>query len=171
MKFNSINTVYFSPTNGTKRIIEEIVSNLNINEVITSDITDYDKRKYNINVNEDLAIIGVPVYYGRVEKTAAAYLKEHLNGNNTPAIIVAVYGNRHFDDALVELHDLVKDNSFNVIAAGAFIGEHSFSNEKHLIGANRPDKADINHVKLFVEDILQKIETTNDINSLTELIV
>jgi len=86
----------------------------------------------------DLAIIGVPVYAGRVPEIAAHRLKE-IKGAGTPAVVVAVYGNREFEDALVEMRDIAIAQGFEVVAAGAFIAEHSFSTDELPIAAGRPD--------------------------------
>ena len=94
-----------------------------------------------LEAQADLVIIGMPVYAGRLPIDAVNRMKT-MNGNGTPAIIVVLYGNRAYDDALIELRDLAIDTGFNPIAAGAFIGEHSFSNEKALIAHNRPDEED-----------------------------
>ena len=52
--------------------------------------------------NNVLSIIGVPVYGGRVPVEAISRL-QRLKANNTPAVIVVVYGNRDYNDAILEL--------------------------------------------------------------------
>ena len=47
-----------------------------------------------------------------------------VHGNNTPAVAVCVYGNRDYDDALLEIKDTLNGNGFRTFAAGAFIGRH-----------------------------------------------
>lgn len=37
----------------------------------------------------------------------------------TPAIAVCVYGNRDYDDALIELKDAIEANGFKTVAAAA----------------------------------------------------
>ena len=52
-----------------------------------------------------------------------------------------LYGNRDFDDALLEAADLLGERGFDVVAAaGAFIGEHSLTAR---VGTGRPDDADV----------------------------
>lgn len=74
------------------------------------------------------------------------------------AIAVVVYGNRHYDDALIELRDILELKGLKVIAGGAFIGEHSFSK---ILGLNRPDEQDMSIVTEFARQIYQKITTQN----------
>ena len=49
-----------------------------------------------------LAVLAVPVYGGRVPEPALERIRA-CRGNGTPAVLAAVYGNREFEDALLEL--------------------------------------------------------------------
>jgi NAD-dependent dihydropyrimidine dehydrogenase PreA subunit len=86
------------------------------------------------------------------------YLNE-IRGNGALAVAVVVYGNRHYDDALIEWRDILEARGFGVIAAGAFIGEHSFS---RILGQGRPDNQDMSVVAEFARRIDQKIATSPD---------
>ena len=61
-------------------------------------------------------------------------------GDNTPAALIATYGCREYEDALLELKTEVEKRGFKVIGAAAFPAEHSIVNS---IGARRPNKADL----------------------------
>ena len=69
---------------------------------------------------EDLVVVGTPVYSGRVAPIALESFR-HLRGNNTPAVILVAYGNRAYDDTLVELQDTLEAQGFAVIGAGAVV--------------------------------------------------
>lgn len=99
-----------------------------------------------------MAIFTIPVYSGRVPSLAIERIKK-LRGDSTPCILLVVYGNRNFDDALLELYGIVKEQGFQPIGAGAFIAEHTFS---HQIGTNRPDSSDLEKVALFAKKILKQ---------------
>lgn len=101
---------------------------------------------------ECLIAIGAPVYGGRVPLDVVNYLQT-LHGNGQAAVLVAVYGNRDYEDALLELRDIAKDRGFVPVAAAAFIGEHSFSTEESSIAAGRPDKADIESAEKFADSV------------------
>lgn len=157
-----INSVYFSPTGTTRSIVESMVSQLT-DQPITCDITLEKNRHHTPEFKKnDLLIIGVPVYAGRIPVLIHDYMS-HLKGDHTPVILVAVYGNRDYDDALIELYDLVKDNGFVPISAGAFIGEHSYTSE---VGTGRPDIKDIEIAKDFAISSYKLIGEKNleDIN-------
>lgn len=78
--------------------------------------------------------------------SSAAEALEEFRGNGTPAIIVCVYGNREYDDALIEIKDIVESNGFKVISAGAFIAQHSIF---PAMGAGRPDSRDMEVIRAF----------------------
>ena len=82
------------------------------------------------------------------------YLEKHISGNNTPCAIVAVYGNRHFDDCLVEMEDLLTEKGFLVTAAAACLGEHSYTTQ---IATGRPDEADLAWAKEFGQKLQEKL--------------
>ena len=145
--------VHFSPQGSTYKIGNELVHGLGfpLNESI--DLTDPKLAPKNITRNQ-MAIFTVPVYSGRIPALAAERIKK-LRGDSTPCVLLAVYGNRDFDDALLELYGLVKEQGFEPIGAGAFIAEHTFS---HQIGTNRPDLSDLEQVTLFAKKVLKQFE-------------
>lgn len=89
----------------------------------------------------------MPVYGGRIPSVAIRSLKK-FKGSHTPVILVAVYGNREYEDAFVEMQDIVETNGFFVLAAGAFIAQHSiFPNTAAL----RPDSSDHKKIREFAD--------------------
>ncbi len=62
---------------------------------------------------------------GRIIPQVCAHMAKNLKGDHTPAVIAAVYGNRHYDDALLQMKDILTEQGFVVIAVGAFLAEHS----------------------------------------------
>lgn len=124
MNMKNIHLAYFSATFSTKRIVREIASQFQ-KPVIEYDITsDVLKDDVSLGSDGDLLIVGVPSYAGRVPEMAVRSLRRFL-GNNTPAIIVSVYGNRAYDDTLIELKDLMESHGFKLLSAAAVIAQHS----------------------------------------------
>lgn len=89
---------------------------------------------------DTVAVIAAPVYGGHAAPTAVKRL-ETLRGEGTPAVVVAVYGNRAFEKAVAELAELAVRQGFVPVAAGAFVGEHSYSTPETPVAAGRPDAA------------------------------
>ena len=108
---------------------------------------------------EDLVVLGVPVYAGRVPNLLLPYVRDSIHGGGALAVPVVLYGNRNFDDGLMELRNVARDNGFHPIAAGAFVGEHSFST---ILGAGRPDAEDM----ALVQELAGK--TADKVKGLTE---
>lgn len=155
----NIKTFYFSATGTTKKIVTGIGDKLAKHSNATTTNIDFtlpDVRKEPMSfTKQDLVVVGLPVYAGRVPNVLLKYLNT-ISGNGALAVAVAVYGNRHYDDALIEWRDILESRGFKVIAAGAFIGEHSFS---RILGQNRPDAQDMSIVTEFARQIYQKIST------------
>lgn len=105
--------------------------------------------------SEDVVVFGVPTIAGRVPNVLLPFL-ETLEGGGALAIPVVLYGNRDFDDSLIELRNILEDRGFHTIAAAAFIGEHSFSRK---LAAGRPDEQDLEDAERFAEYVVDKIES------------
>ena len=122
MEINNAVSLYFSPTGSTRRIVTEISRSLPwpSREL---DVTDYSANdEVCRRTARELLLAGVPVYGGRVPATAVRRLK-NIRGSDTPAVIVAVFGNRDYDDALLELKDLLEGQGFRVAAALAAVSD------------------------------------------------
>lgn len=154
-----INAMYFSPTGTTEKIVGEIAKKITDGQtnVNTIDFTLPKTRKEPVFfTQQDLVVIGVPVYAGRVPNVLVKYLNTMV-GNGASAIAVVVYGNRNYDDALIELKDILESDGFKVMGAGAFIGEHSFSK---VLAQNRPDEKDLAIAGEFAVQIRTKLRNT-----------
>lgn len=94
---------------------------------------------------DDIAIIAAPCYGGRIPATAASRLAK-IRGSETPAVLCVTFGNRAFEDALLELSDIAIQNGFSVFAGCALSAEH---NIMHIFGAGRPDGKDREDLRRF----------------------
>lgn len=103
-----------------------------------------------------VAVIVAPVYGGHPAPTAVRRL-EKIRGTGTPAVIVAVYGNRAFEKAAVELARIASERGFVPVAAAAFVGEHSYSTASTPIAAGRPDDRDIADAVAFGTAVGRKL--------------
>lgn len=162
MQIKRVLSVYFSATGTTKKVVSQIAENLAINLGVkceTFDFTLAKMRTIEIKIEkEDLVVFGTPVYAGRVPNVLLKYLST-IDGNGAVAVPIVVYGNRNYDDALIELRDILEKGDFKTIAAASFIGEHSFSK---VLAKGRPDKEDLNIALDFSEMLLTKINQIED---------
>ena len=88
-----------------------------------------------------------------------------------PRSVLFVYGNRAYENALLELKDIVKDRGGIPIAGGAYIGEHSFSDTEAPVAHGRPDKDDLNHAETFGGKIREKLQSISLISQVSDLSV
>lgn len=155
----SVHLFYFSPNKTTLRMATELAGSvaktLNTQITRTVSLLKHAQRDVSYAFSErDIVVIGLPVYEGRVPEIIVKTL-QHMKGHNTIAIIGMVYGNRDFDDALLEMKNLLEPGGFTVIAAGAFIGQHAFTSQ---VATDRPDLDDLLLIRDFGEKAAQKVE-------------
>lgn len=145
--------IYFSPTGSTEKIVKVIA-----NEFGNYQEFDLSKRENNVPqtfTQDDLCVIGVPSYGGRVPSVVLERMKE-FRGNKTKAVVVVSYGNRAYDDTVRELAEFVENNGFCCVAAIAAVAEHSIM---HQFAAGRPDVSDQKELAQFAKKILDKINS------------
>lgn len=148
--------VLFSPTGGTEKAAELLGSALGL-EIEAVDMTDVRFDGKDLKTDEEtVAVIAIPSYGGRVPALAAERLKK-IKGNGIPCVLLCVYGNRAYEDTLVEMEDLAKESGFRVIAAVAAIAEHSIM---HQYAAGRPDAVDEKNLKEIAGKIAKKLSQT-----------
>ena len=140
---------HFSPTGGTRKVADAIAAGFHT-PVVEMDLTKADSA---VTLGDNDALMAVlPVYAGRVPQIALERLSA-LKGNGQKAVAVVVYGNREFDDALLETRDALEANGFRVVAAAAFVAEHSIVRS---IAAGRPDGSDEALCRQFAADVMAK---------------
>ena len=157
MEIKKVKLVYFSPTGTSRKVLESIAKGTGLKEVEHIDLTPPDGAEKAIPpFSDELVILGAPVYGGRLPVEAIRRLKR-LKGSQTAAVLVVLYGNREFEDALLELKNLSIELGFVPVAGGAFIGEHSFATEDRPIAAGRPDGRDVQKAMEFGARIKEKV--------------
>lgn len=151
-----IRKMFFSATGTTEKIVTRIadrIAALSGFPQITSDFTlPAGRAKPPEIAHDEIVIFGVPVYAGRVPNVLLKYLAT-VKADGAAAIPVVLYGNRNYDDGLIELRNILEGNGFFTFAAAAFIGEHSFS---RILAAGRPDEEDLRIADIFAEGAWRK---------------
>ncbi len=162
---NRIGVLFFSPTGTTKKICNAVASGMGSDDPLILDMTHPDTRSEIIaNANTvldkvDHLIAGAPVYCGKLPLQAIECLKA-LHGNGKKSTAIAVYGNRDYGIALHNMVEILSQNGFNVMAAGLFIGQHSYS-DVVPVAIGRPDESDIEKARDFGAQIIQASRPLN----------
>ncbi len=171
MKVESITCLFFSPTGTTRTIVKNIAKGMLIEKIDLFDCTNLSQRKNTTHLpDNDITIIATPVYYGRVPEVVVPFLQT-LSAQKKPVVLVVVYGNREYDDALLELRDISAQQGFIPVAGGAFIAEHSYSTSSRPIAHTRPDQDDIEKAILFGSEIKQKLQSIDFLEDLVKISV
>ena len=146
--------IVFSPTGGTQKVADAVteVWGTHVDRVDLTDAgEDFSKTMFQ---KEDIVLVAVPSYGGRVPELAAKRLGQ-IHGKHAQCIIVCVYGNRAYEDTLVEMQDIVEGCGFHVVAAISAVAEHSIM---HQYAAERPDEQDFMELHDFSKKILEKLK-------------
>ena len=110
-KSRKVTAAYFSPTEGTKKAAEMLMSCLTQNPVYL-DLTRRKFRKQKHMFGEqELLVAAAPVYGGQLPRVEGGIFSS-LRGNGTPCILMAAYGNRHYDDTLAQMKELLSKQGF-----------------------------------------------------------
>ena len=164
MEIKTVWSVYFSATGTTEKVVTTLA------KTVAQELgAQYQAFSFNLPKSredeltfgpDDLVVMGMPVYAGRVPNLLLPYVRDKVKGNGTLAVPVVLYGNRNFDDGLMELKNVMRDNGFLPVAAGAFVGEHSFST---ILGAGRPDADDMALVDELAHKAAEKVKGLTEV--------
>lgn len=158
MRVRNIWAVYFSATGTTEKTVKTIAA-------AAAEVLDAPWQAVSFTLPQerqeklqfctgDLVFVATPVYAGRVPNVLLPFLTENIIGNGAMAVPVVLYGNRNYDDALMELRNILQANHFACVAGAAFVGEHSFS---RVLAAGRPDAEDLALMEGFGEAVGRKV--------------
>ena len=143
--------IYFSPTGTTERVVKYAGERLGCAGDI--DLCRADLPEYQMG-REELCVVGVPSFGGRVPVTAAERL-QRLRGDRTPALLLVTYGGRAYEDTLRELKDTLEARGFCCIGAAAMVTEHSIA---HKIEAGRPNTADYGALARYLTEVKDRLQ-------------
>ncbi len=140
-----VTQAYFSPGNTTRAITEYFSSCLASKRINSVDLL---RARVKISLSfapQDLLVVNMPVFIGRLPQICPDMLAG-FTGADTPAVAMVTYGNREYEDALLELCDILSSGGFKIIGAGAFVARHSIFPQ---LAAGRPDDADKQKIAAF----------------------
>lgn len=160
-----IKTIYFSPTGGTEKIAKifsgelsrclSLMSGGSDAEVEYFDVTLPEAREEELHFSDDLVVVAMPTYAGRLPNKILPDLKRIIKSDGSSmAVAISVFGNRSPGDAPRELALLLKENGFMVVGMEAFVSRHAFSDK---VGEGRPDEEDERAIKAFAVEVAEKL--------------
>ena len=149
--------IIFSPTGGTEKVAHMIGGAWN-ETTVKIDLSDpkMDFSRCEIQ-KDDRVLIAMPSFGGRAPAVAIERLKR-IAGNDARCTLVCVYGNRAYEDTLVEMEDAAKACGFRVVAAIAAVAQHSIIPQ---YAADRPDASDEKQLIQFARQIADRTEAVS----------
>lgn len=151
--------IIFSPTGGTEKVAH-IISRQWSESTMKIDLSDSKTDFSRCAIGkEDRVLVAMPSFRGRAPAAAIERLKK-IAGNGAKCTLVCVYGNRAYEDTLVEMEDAAKESGFQVVAAVAAVAQHSIIQQ---YAANRPDASDEKQLEQFAQQIADKTESAASI--------
>ena len=146
----AIYQITFSPTGGTRKVTDAITLGMGDN-IKTLELCAPASKPTEVTLGtDDVAVIAMPVYGGRIPALAIERLQSQVKAGGSRCVIVAVYGNRAYDDALLELFNTCTEMGFQVVAAVGAVAEHSIVRK---YGAGRPDADDLDELKAYGDSV------------------
>ena len=148
--------IIFSPTGGTQTVARMMTGRWNM-DTVTIDLCDA-KADFSQCVidKDDRVLIAMPSFGGRAPDVAVERLGQ-IAGNGAKCTLVCVYGNRAYEDTLVQMEDAAKQSGFRIAAAVAAVAEHSILPQ---YATGRPDAADKKQLEQFADAIANGAEGT-----------
>ena len=161
MKIEKIWAVFFSPAKSTEKIVIATASaaagTLGLETVHFLDLTRPENRKEEVSFGDgDFVVIGTPTYAGRVPNKIMPYIREKIKGEGAVCTVLTTYGNRSFDDSLMELNLLMQENGFTILGGGAFVCRHAFAS---ALAPDRPGQEDLKVAEMLGRKTAEKAET------------
>ena len=144
--------LYFSPTGNTLCAAQHLAEGL-AEQVEKIDLSLPQTEPCSFE-SDALVLLASPVFGGRLPALFLDRLA-HFAGQNARAVTVVAYGNRAYEDALLELNDAAETHGFQVIASAALLAEHSMV---RAVASGRPDAEDQAQLSTFARRILHKLE-------------
>ena len=149
-----VTKIIFSPSGSTEKIVDLFCQYANWNTVAKIDLLNDIEISDKTFKEDEIVIVAIPVFYGRVPEIVIQKLQE-IKGDNTPVITLVVYGNRDYEDALLELSDNMESKGFVVYGAAAFIARHSIFPK---VAKKRPDENDEDNISYFVKQCKKNLD-------------
>ena len=146
--------IIFSPTGGTEKVANAITRNWPSTKTIDLTVSNDDYTKYSFS-SDDTVLIAAPSFGGLAPQTVLDRISL-MKGNGAKCILAVVYGNRAYEDTLVQMEDTAEKCGFQVIAAISAVAEHSIM---HQYAAGKPDASECNQLADYGKQILGKVES------------
>lgn len=154
--------ITFSPTGGTDKVTDILMEGCQEEKKEISLLAAEDHYGNYEFQKDDICFISMPSYGGRIPRIAAERLIQ-MKGNGAKAVLVCVYGNRAYEDTLIELKDKAEEAGFVIYGA---VAEHSIMRK---FAAGRLDAGDVEELRAFGKKLREKLEQEADLEDVKKV--
>ena len=164
MQITKVTAVYYSATGNTEKVAAAIAQR--IAEKLGIPMEKYDFTLPRNRQEEksfpagELVVFGTPVYAGRVPNKMLPAVQTLFKSDGALAIPVVTFGNRNFDNGLIELRNELEKNGFHTVAGAGFAASHVFTDK---LAPGRPDGKDMEILEHFADAAAEKIAAMTEI--------
>lgn len=164
MEIRKVWALYYSATGTTDKavntIAEELAAKLGLPMERIGFARPAEREKEYSFTKTDLVVVGTPTYAGKMPNKLLPDFREKLKGGGALTVPVVLFGNRSYDNSLAELCAVLEADGFHTVAAGAFVGQHAFTDK---LAEGRPDWDDKRQMREFADQIAVKAKNLTDI--------
>lgn len=165
MKISVVKAVYYSAVGSTEKVVTAIAAQLAKQLHVPVESYDFTLPKNRMTKQtyaaDELVVFGTPVYAGRVPNKMLPVVQENFKAEGALAVPVVTFGNRNFDNGLIELRNELEKNGFHTIAGAGVVCEHVFSDR---LAKGRPDAEDFEKLTAFADAVAEKVQHMTEIS-------
>lgn len=151
----------FSPTGNSRKVALHVAANLG-GETRVLDLCNANQVPQSLQGTAPVIVAG-PVFGGRVPTLMIQRLRQYsLKG--AKVITIVTYGNRAYEDALIELNDLVSELGGTPVASAAVVARHSMVPS---VASDRPNDIDFHNLECFTNAVKNKLKDPGNIDAVS----
>ena len=145
MSCERLHLLSFRPCGGTAEVNRALARDVDAELFLHDRTTPAARKEPLIFGPEDAVFMAFPVYGGRMPRNIDEVFR-HIEGRGAGCALVAVYGNREFEGALLDLFAAAVKKGFRPVAAVAAVAQHSLA---PMVAHGRPDAGDREQLAAF----------------------
>ena len=164
MNISCVKAVYYSAVGTTEKVVTGVAEKIAEALGVPMEVYDFtlpeNRTEPKTYAADQLVVFGTPVYAGRVPNKMLPIVQSNFNGEGALAVPVVTFGNRNFDNGLIELRNELENHGFHTIAGAGVACEHVFSDK---LAKGRPDEEDWTKLSAFAETVAEKVKNMTEI--------
>ena len=164
MKISCVKAVFYSAAGSTEKVVTGVAERIAAELGVPMEVYDFTLPENRTETKtygaDQLVVFGTPVYAGRVPNKMLPIVQNNFKGEGALAVPVVTFGNRSYDNGLIELRNELENNGFHTIAGAAVVCEHVFSNK---LAPGRPSEEDWEKISAFAKTVAEKVNKMTEI--------